>query len=138
MSDEDEMEDFDVNDEDIRHAMNYSSYRKKGRKTREDAMLGVFASRGDSDEDSDGNFKDDGDEDLLKRFKFKESNATKKSGLINFVSKGTKEKKEKKEPVIVDTYVSTEDESDLEERVDLEDKSDREDRWPFRLLIFRF
>jgi len=111
MSDDDEMEDFDVSEEDVRRAMG-SGYGKKGRgRSREEAMLGVFASR-DEDEDSDGGERTAGDEDLLRRFAY--TDPVKKQ--ISFVSKGAgqKERPAAREPVIVDTYVSTEDESDAD------------------------
>lgn len=125
MSDEDEMEDFDVNDEDLRRAMD-PSYRNKStalfsficfgswflkscvldwlkgnKMSREDAMLGVFASRHDSDEEDYGN----NDAEILKSFSFGDRRTSKKSG-INFVSKSSasqKEKpaKDKREPMIV-------------------------------------
>lgn len=71
--------------------------------SREDAMLGVFASRHDSDEEDYGN----NDAEILKSFSFSDSRRSggKKSG-INFVSKSSTSQKEqparaKKEPMIV-------------------------------------
>jgi hypothetical protein len=67
--------------------------------SREDAMLGVFASRQDSDEEDYAN----GDAELLKSFNYDERRSRKST--INFTKSSSDQKKEKppvkKEPIIV-------------------------------------
>lgn len=92
MSDDEEMEDFSMNDEDYRRAMDSNYHRKNSRMSREESMLGVFASRDDSDNDDDA----DGDSELLKSFGTRDRRN--KTG-ISFVSKGHKQ--EKKPPGII-------------------------------------
>ena len=74
--DDDELEDFDVNDEDIRRAMNPGLHRHKHRMSKEESMLGVFAHGSDSDENND-HF----DKSYLNKM------GAKKPSHINFISK---------------------------------------------------
>jgi hypothetical protein len=74
MSDEEELEDFDFNEEDMYRAMNPGFRRNK--MSKEEAMLGIWASK-NSDSDDDDNDK----------FNYKNQMKSNK-GNINFISSG--------------------------------------------------
>ena len=72
MSDDEEMEEFNMNEEDLRRAYDPTSTRRK-KQTKEEAMLGIFAAS-DSDEEED------------ERFDYRNQKKTKSS--LNFISAG--------------------------------------------------
>jgi tuftelin-interacting protein 11 len=105
--DSDEMESFDLNDEDLRRAYNPTNF-KKNKMTKEQSMLGVFADSDDDDDENNGN-----------EFSFK-----KKSNPISFVSS----KKNKKDEM---NDENNSDESDQDSNDDddeeIEKKNDKKE-----------
>jgi len=87
MSDDEEFEAFDISESDYKYAMN-PSQRKRNKMSKEEAMLGIWASRKDSsDEDADFvGFDDRG----------RKSSKVIKSSSINFISGGIKGEEKKK------------------------------------------
>lgn len=86
MSDE-EIEAFEINDYDLKHAMNPNA--RRARMTKEEHMLGIWADRRDSSGSNDSN--DDDDEGFRG---FKQKKRVKSN--INFVSGGIKGQEKKK------------------------------------------
>ena len=87
--------------------------------SREENMLGIFATNDDSDEEAE-----DADEELLASFSFNKNKRTKN---IDFVSQNTKVQDKnikKKEPIIVDTYVSTDEESNSNDEKQPEEEAE--------------
>lgn len=104
MSDEEEMEDFDINDEDLRRAYNPGGKRTK--MSKEEAMLGIWASKGDSGSESDEN----GDQFSYKN-QAKKFSRGKKSN-IDFVESKSYSGKKNDQNENSDDKVSDEDEFD--------------------------
>ena len=73
MIDDEEMEEFEMNEEDLRRAFDPTSNRRK-KQTKEDAMLGIFAASDSEEEEQD------------ERFDYRKQKKSKSS--MNFISAG--------------------------------------------------
>ena len=100
MSDDEEYEAFDISESDYTYAMN-PGQRKRNKMSKEEAMLGIWASRKDSsDEDADFvGFNDGG----------RKSSKGMKSSSINFVSGGVKGEEKKKKHAYEDMEIDQDD-----------------------------
>lgn len=107
MSDEEELEDFDFNEEDMYRAMNPGFRRNK--MSKEEAMLGIWASK-DSDSDNDDNDK----------FNYKNQMRNKK-GNIDFISSGIAGSKKAKIEHDNDEEMDDMDENNKDDKISDED-----------------
>jgi hypothetical protein len=114
MSDDEEMEQFEMNDEDIERMFNPGGFRRK-KQTKEEAMLGIWASSG---RDGGDNSSDEDDDEFSYRNQFKKKN----TGSVDFVPSSKK--------IIKPNDFKKKDESDDEEnqkKTDDLDISDEDD-----------